>query len=376
MNGRREFLAGALSLPLPARADPAATPGLTLGENGGVRLHGAPYRGVGVNYFDVFLRQLQARDDRRVDDGFRTLAGLGIPFARFCATGFWPKDVGLLEREPAEYFDRLDAVVAAAERHGLGLVPSLFWNFSTLPDLVGEPMDQWGNPDSRTHARMREYTRAVVTRLRGSRAVWAWELGNEYSLQASLPNAAEHRAQIVPALGTPASRSARDDLTFPMVRTAFAAFGRAVREHDPHRLVFTGDSFPRLSAWHQEKENSWKHDSPEQFREMLERANPAPIDGISLHAYEDDDQRLPGALEVSRRLNKPLFVGEFGAQHDTPGQRAKFERLFTAITTSGVPLAAVWVYDYARQPDFNLVPGSPRAYQLERIGEWNRSRKS
>lgn len=78
MTGRREFLAGALALPLVARADLAAVIGLPRGENGGVRLHGAPYRGVGVNYFDVFLRQLQARDDKRVDAGFRTLAAVWV----------------------------------------------------------------------------------------------------------------------------------------------------------------------------------------------------------------------------------------------------------------------------------------------------------
>ena len=116
----------------------------------------------------------------------------------------------------------------------------------------------------------------------------------------------------------PAAR--RDDLTYDMIGKAFTAFATAVRQHDPHRLIFTGDSFPRLSAWHQEQEGSWKHDSMEQFAEMLTKANPDPISGISLHAYEDDDQRLDVAMAV-RKLNKPIFVGEFGAQHETPDRR-------------------------------------------------------
>jgi endo-1,4-beta-mannosidase len=281
----------------------------------------------------------------------------------------------LYQQDRPKYFRRLDGVVRSAEKHGVGLIPSLFWSYSCVPDLVGEPMDQWANPESKTQAWMREYVREVVTRYRESRAIFAWELGNEFSLQADLPNALEHRPRILPTLGTPTTRSARDDLSYAQVNVAFHEFARAVRLHDPHRLIFTGDSFPRLSAWHQEKEKSWTHDSREQFQAMLEKANPDPVDGISLHAYENDDQRFPWALEVSRRMNKPIFIGEFGAQNDTPEQRAKFERLFTAIATSDIPLAALWVFDYPNQPDFNVMPDTARSVQLERIGNWNRARQ-
>ena len=72
-----------------------------------------------------------------------------------------------------------------------------------------------------------------------------------------------------PSLGTPQTRSERDELSFEMVRTAFIAFATEVRKHDPQRLIFSGDSFPRPSAWHQAHENSWKHDTPAQFAEIL-----------------------------------------------------------------------------------------------------------
>jgi hypothetical protein len=349
--------------------------GLSLGENATVLLEGRAYRGIGVNYFSCFLRTLKDPGDLSYEAGFETLAEYHVPFARFCATGFWPADMRLYQQDRPEYFRRLDGVVRSSEKHGVGLIPSLFWLYSCVPDLVGEPMDQWANPESKTQAWMREYVREVVTRYRGSRAILAWEMGNEFSLQADLPNASDHRPRILPSLGTPTTRSARDDLTHAQINIAFREFARAVRLHDPHRLIFTGDSFPRLSAWHQETEKSWTKDSKEQFQVMLEKANPEPVDGISLHAYEDDDQRFPWAIEVSRRMNKPIFIGEFGAQNDTPEQRAKFDRLFAAIAKSDIPLAALWVFDYPNQPDFNLLPGTPRAYQLERIGEWNRARR-
>ena len=129
--------------------------GLSNGPNATVLRSGKPYRGIGINYFDCFLRTLKKGDDTSYDAGFATLAAKGIPFARFCATGFWPSDMKLYQTNRAEYFRRLDGVVKSAEKHGIGLVPSLFWFFACVPDLVGEPMDQWANPQSKTQAWMR-----------------------------------------------------------------------------------------------------------------------------------------------------------------------------------------------------------------------------
>lgn len=344
---------------------------LQVGPEATILRNGKPYRAVGANYFDCFLRTLKKPDERAYEAGFAALREQKIPFVRFCATGFWPKDMDLYRRDRDDYFRRLDGVVRCAESNGIGLVPSLFWHFSCVPDLCGEPMDQWANPESRTRAFMRDYVREVVTRYRTSPAIWMWELGNEYSLQACLPNAKEHRPPVHPTLGTATNRTERDDLTFAQVRHVFAAFAEEVRRHDPKRPLATGDSFPRLSAWHQEQENSWKQDSREQFLEMLERANPAPVSAISLHAYEDDDQRLGWAAEVARKTGQPLFVGEFGAQGTSDAQAAKFRRLLRALDEHRVPLAAVWVFDLKQQADFTITATNDRAWQLREISEHN-----
>lgn len=346
--------------------------GLTNGPNATLLKEGKPYRGIGINYFDCFLRTLQDGSDTSYDAGFATLAAKGIPFARFSATGFWPKDMELYQKDREEYFRRLDGVIQSAEKHGVGLVPSLFWYFACVPDLVGEPMDQWGNPQSKTQAWMRTYVQEIVTRYRDHPTIWAWEFGNEYSLQANLPNAKEHRPAVHPTLGTAAARSERDDLTFAIVRVAFVEFAKAVRSHDPKRLILTGDSFPRLSAWHQEHEKNWTQDTPEQFSEMLSISNPDPVSAISLHAYESDDERFPAAMAVARKLNKPLFVGEFGAQGETPEQEAKCRRLMKAIVDQEIPLAALWVFDLKSQKDFNVTASNARSWQLDLISETNK----
>jgi hypothetical protein len=348
--------------------------GLSAGPHGELLLNGKAFQGIGVNYYDAFVRLLGDGKVRDVEAGFRVLATNRIPFIRFSACGFWPVDWRLYQTNRLEYFSRMDAVVKLAERYGVGLIPSLFWHQPTISDLVGEPVDQWGNAASKTHEFMRAYVREVVTRFRESPAIWAWEFGNEFNLPADLPNAAEHRAPIVPTLGTATSRSARDDLTHTHIRTALVEFAREVRRHDPHRLIISGNAFPRPSAWHQQHEGNWKVDAPEQWSEMLAADNPAPMASLSGRLYSTNDlAALAPAMALSRRLGKPLLIGEFGVPDATtdPAQR-QFREWLDALDTNGVPLAALWVFDYAGQAsDWNVTAENTRREQLRQIAELN-----
>jgi len=347
--------------------------GLSVRRDGVLVKDGLPYRGIGVNYFDCFYRTLLDANNTSYEEGFRVLAEYRIPFVRFMCGGFWPVENKLyLENEKA-YFQRLDAVVRAAEKQGIGLIPSLFWNLNTVPDLVGEPCDQWGNPQSKTHQFMRAYVRKVVTRYRRSPALWGWEFGNEYNLAADLPNASEHRPAAYPDLGTPASRSARDELTHDMIRAAFTAFAQQVRKYDPYRIITSGNGFPRPSAWHQRQEGSWTQDTPEQYAEMLLGDNPDPMNAISVHAYEDSE-RIRATMEIARKARKPLFAGEFGVVGPrSPETEKRFSELLALIENEGVPLAALWVYDFGGQDDsWNVTATNSRAYQLKAVSEANR----
>ena len=161
-------------------------------------------------------------------------------------------------------------------------------------------------------------------------------------------------------------------MTFEMLRRAFTAFGTEVRKYDSHRLIITGDACPRPSAWHQEHEGSWKKDSSEQFSEMLQKLNPDPINCISLHVYENDDRQLSKAMEVSRQLNKPVFVGEFGAPGVTTAAENNFRRLLSSIVENGIPFAAVWVFDLSNQKEFNVTRTNARSWQLDLIADANK----
>lgn len=355
--------------------------GLTVHE-GRLLLKGELYSGIGANYFSLFSRTLKDPSDKSYEDGLRQLSDAGVPFVRFMACGFWPVDWDLYLHDKAVYFERLDRVVESAERAGIGLIPSLFWYMPTVPDIVGEPMDQLGNPNSKTIAFIRRYAGEVVLRYRNSPAIWGWEFGNEYNLHVDLPNASEHRPKIVPHLKTALNRTARDELSSQAMLTAFAEFATVVRGYDKHRILITGNSIPRPSAYHNTKEKSWKNDSEQQFTEILLRDNPDPFNVISVHVYRNSGQADTSSVtglvkmlrEISTRANKPLFIGEFGTPM-TLGQdseRSQFIELVKAIEANSVPLSAFWVFDHAGQNGtWNVTSGNERSYMLKSVGDAN-----
>lgn len=361
------FLASSCGDPAPLRVTPS----------GDLTLLGKPFRGAGVNVYDLFTRSLAVPVRTNADVVLRLLAHSGTPFARFSGSGYWPVDWGLWRTNRAEHWVRLDTVVAAAERRGVGLIPSIFWNPPTISDLAGESFNAWGEPGSRTWGLAREYLAEVVGRYRKSPAIWAWEFGNEMNLPADLPNAVDHRPPTVPELGTPAHRGAGDDITHDQMRSALQEFGRVVRRLDPDRPILSGNAFPRVSAWRQWKEKSWATDSPEQFDEMLLGDNPDPLSMVSGRLYDAADlRRLPAAVAAGRRAGKPLFIGEFGvAGAPTTDGLLRFREELAAIENSHVALAALWVFDFDGQAnDWNVTASNFRSPYWDLFVEWRRTR--
>src|SRR5262245_51426923 len=175
------FLASQAIIAMPVSSQAESLPGLSVGRDGTLLRNGSPYRGVGVNYTDAFLRPLRHPGDESYRDDFRKLGENNIPFARIAACGYPASDYQLYFQDKEKYFKLLDGVVQAAEESNVGLIANLFWVSYTVPDLVGEPRDQWGNAQSKTRQFMRTYTREVVSRYVNSPAIWGWEFGNEYN---------------------------------------------------------------------------------------------------------------------------------------------------------------------------------------------------
>ncbi len=362
---------------------------LRVGEDGTMLRGGTPYRGVGVNYFDAFFRTLQNPDDTSYDAGFAELVQRDIPFARFMACGFWPVDFRLYREDKAKYFALLDGVIASAAKHKVGLIPSLNWYNSCIPDMVGEPRNAWGDPESKTVQFMRQYATEVVSRYVDFPAIWAWELGNEWSLSADLPNAAEWRPKIVPRLGTATSRSEKDDLTTDMLLAAFKEFARTVRAIDPVRPITTGNAAPREMASHYRR-GTTGFDTRAEYRANLLEVTPDPYDLVSIHYYPETPQPRFKEKETSfdellalsgaacRSAHKALFLGEFGVSKQAfDGDAAKIRALFQDslhdIVKSDAALAALWVFDHANQDkSWNVTADNNRAWMLDAVAEANR----
>lgn len=359
-------------------------------EEGEFLRDGEIYRGIGVNYFNAFFRTLQNPADTSYEAGFKELQSFGIPFIRF-SFGFWPTDWNIYMTDESQYFELLDAFVASAEQHNIGLIPSFFFNAANPSDLVGEPFSEFSNENSKTVAFMKAFVEKVVTRYRDKDIFWGWELSNEVNLNASLPNASDHRPLLAPHLGTPPSRTELDEITHAHMAAGFRIIASEVRKHDPHkRAIFTGNSFPRNSEWNQRETLEWKADTQEQYEEILLYSNPDPIDSVTVHAYFGDEARfgqmmdkeqlLSVTLAAAKRAGKALFVGEFGPGDEMPAEteerrqsiQKKYEGILAAIDQAGVPLAAMWVYDFPNQAELTVTGTNVRAYQLEMIGELNK----
>ncbi|QHI68835.1 sialate O-acetylesterase [Tichowtungia aerotolerans] len=351
-----------------------ALPGLAV-VDGVLYKEGIPYKGVGVNYCDLFQAMINfpehtGQTEFRTIEGLRFLGELGIPFARFWACGFWPSDWDLYFSDKEEWFSRLDLIVATAEEVGVGLIPSVFWRMSTYPELIGETRDQLANPNSDTWQFMSNYIHEVVGRYKDSPAIWGWEYGNEFNNMCDLPNWTTGLGTVIPQLGVvgPATEvNESNKFTYAIAEAAFGLFTQEVRKFDTHRFITTGNSRPRPSAWHNRMEGSWTADSYSQAKEAHSWMAPtSSIDMASFHVYpysmEDSngDIDYAGASGVSDILqiyrefcddqNQAMFVGEYSSFYDGQGALPENEQveetaLLEAIVESGADLAAYWVFD-------------------------------
>lgn len=387
-------LFAAFCLPKPACGSPGPAPIRVV--DGILTRDGVPYRAVGVNYFDGFQRLLHAgpgkRDDRSYRAGLRFLQSKYIPFVRFAACGFYPSEWELYQKEPETYFALLDGFVAEAEECGIGLIPSLFWAYFAIPDLVGEPISAWGDQASKTRAFMRQYTKDLVARYRRSPAIWAWEFGNEFLTEADLPGEVDPKKWVVPSRRTAHRRTQADVPRSEAILDAYREFAQIVRELDPQRPILTGDAAPRVSAWNLARGNGWKFDTKQEWQTALEASNPDRIDTLSVHFYHPRpcgkgypgygvkgfslEENLQTAMASAKATGKPLWLGEFGPGIGETSQQERVRQLqefLALIEKHQIPLSAYWVYD-SINPDlgvWNAVPGGENDFVFDMIAETN-----
>ena len=349
---------------------------------------------IGANVYELLFYYLglepggPARAQAVLDDA----KAQGLGHVRFIATGFWPTNMTTgsgWRNDPASYWAAFDALMSDAEARGIRLVPSVVWNLSLFPDLVGEPIGKLMEPGSASRSMAEQYVTEVVTRYRGRPAILFWELGNEWNLSADIDITCDDCASpsgkcgLWPTLGTPCKRTAADNIfscnpcrgvsSAQQDLGQFAsAMASLIRGLDPAHSVSSGFGYPRPAAWHLAAHPcpacDWTADSPADVQAALAQTHRAPIDVVSVHHYPGDDLLRFGSPDPSgdgylaqvradvTAMGMRLYVGEFGEMRartvscGTPavcgGDPAQvLSRLSAdAFLAHGVDFAAVWTF--------------------------------
>jgi hypothetical protein len=346
-----------------------------------------PSRAIGVNCFDLFYGPLGRHYGvRSAKERIRDLADLGIPFVRFSASPFWPKEWATLYKDKGRFFGVLDEVFGHAQDFNVGLIPSVFWCLPSINYMFSEPVSAWGLSSSRTRAFMREHTELTVGRYKRSKAIWSWEFGNEFNTHADWPASIAWWPKLNPDQGTPSSRSALDLLSSAAVLDASSDFTRVVKMVDQGAVVTSGGDWPRSTALRSARK-ILGFDADVDTVEAIRMVTPPADDFASVHLYPDRRNNRFGRGRVSygelmkvldlykRKYGQRILIGEFGvAGNGSPDlERREFSEMLDAIVMSKVDWAALWVYDFARQqPNFSVDIGGSRGYQLEMIASANR----
>ena len=336
----------------------------------------------GINCFDLFYALLfpQVKNKDPLTR-LRKLSSIKVPYVRFCASGFWPNEWKLYLSNEADYWRRMDRVFSAAEKTGIKLIPSLFFNASTISDIVDEPVSHWGKQDSKTRRFSEEYAKKYILRYKNSKVVLMWEFSNEFNTFVDMPNALNWWPKVSPSTGTPRTRSQQDMLNRAAVRDAYIGFANLVKELDPGVLISSGGDFPQFNA-HNLSKKRFDVDTREAFGENLSFINPPPLSTISVHLYPDRKRRAFGGVKAYANLLDPIvatahkneqkvFVGEFGVAGSSSSSQLEFWDLVAAIKNAGVEFAALWNYDNAAQVEWNVDFDNERSYQLEIFGKNN-----
>lgn len=340
-------------------------------------------KGIGVNCFDLFYGPLvDERGVRPVKDRLDELADIGIPFVRFAASPFWPKEWRTYPLD--RYYKLMETVFVHAERVGVRLIPSVFWNPASVSDLVGETIASWGTPGSRTLSFAKRYTEDIVRRFGASPSVLHWEFGNEFNLNLDLSNVNHWWPKVNVEMGTPPKREPTDVLFTDRYKYLISQFNGWVGSIQSGTQTSSGSDIPRPNAWNLQQGNS-KSDTVEEFRKAVCNANPIAGAVASIHLYPDSikkyfsgnataAQLFSEARGAAQSCRQRLIVGEFGVKG--PGtskeERALFEMMLAALNEASIELAALWVFDFDRwQPEWSVTSKNSRAWQLKEIASYN-----
>ena len=353
-----------------------------------IYLNGAKYYATGTNCYELLLVSLHKKRDAqgRIDlsDSFAALDVLrrnGVGIVRFNCGVYFASELTAYTQNREEYLSALARLAAYAEKLEIGLIPSFFWIYTTVPDYVREPYRSWGIEGSRTTEFLKAYTTDVVEALKPYKSIFAWEFGNEFNLHADLPQYAQRHTQADPpdwrdVFGTedPDWRIRGNDILY-----AYRTFTRIVRRLDPdRRMLLSGNAILRETQYNQYTRDRMTIDDTKQYRKISRILNPGPIETVSEHVYQHGrqfadlgkvslDEQIAIAVETARSLGKVYVMGEFGAIR---GSREEYVPFFEAFLKAGVQLSLFWNFSLRGNIEQSCTPTERGPYIFELIREY------
>ncbi len=353
----------------------APKPGLLYRKGAELLMDGKPFRAVGLNKFDLARQYVAGGEEQeKAAKDIADAAAKGFHVLRTAAIVFYPKE---MEKWPDPvYWERMDAMFAAARKAGLKLIPCLMWNSYLFPDMTHETMrEMMTDKDSLSRQYVDYYVSQFIERYKSEPAVLFWDLWSELNLGADLefmrPLGFQHLNTV--AQGCAPVRVRTDNYTTAQMISFIRDLAKLVKSIDPDHLISSGHSIPRPAAQHLRlKSDDWTKDSEKEAETYLRDTHPDPIDIISIHLYnfdfcadnirygntdKDSAAILHNLKQIADRIGKPIFLGETGGQafDDPNGAVPPFSRsVIREMVAADYPVVTWWPTSLDDQLRFDL----------------------
>ena len=301
-------------------------------QNNRFMLDGKPFAEISFNKFDLFwslwqeamagkelndynpmvLRQQKALSDLS-KAGFKTIRFFGMVHE---SQFKWFKSVYTDDVKSEKiYYQALDKAIELLERNNLRAVFSLGCS-AFADEEAGEHLRELvTNPKSVSRKLLNDNIDDIVSRYKNSKAILMWEVTNELTLFWDVqPGTLESNGKRRPTM----------EASIQFYKDVIAH----IKKKDPLRLVNSGGSMLRESAYNLNVNKKWAVDTYPQHVEAFRKMHENTFELIDIHYYTNPNPgyylkdettgkefvlNLPVYVKIAETLKLPFYVGEYGA---------------------------------------------------------------
>jgi hypothetical protein len=313
---------------------------------------------IGINYYDAFVRFIKDNDSS-FEKKFKVLKDLNITYIRINGSGFFSaNDWQFYLKHQDIYFKKLDFFIKKAEENNLKIIFSMFWKYDAIPKLMNENIEKaYSNSHSKTFKFMKSYIKEIVRRYHNSKAIYIWELGNEYNLQINIKYKKIKNKRL--------KRKKENIFKLSYLHNLMKIFRNEIKKYDKIHLIETGNSIPRTYIYNYQ---ITKKNYKSILIKILKDEN-KDADLISVHIYpwslkkrnyfkyfQNIDNFLKFLKNLSIKTNKKIYIGEFGDCKIAKKYKKEtyFIDFLKLLKKYNIFLSTYWVYDRKKDKKCNI----------------------